>query len=75
MMYNNFMLKLDFRVMTKHNSIHIAEVLSVQILYIAELIIHTSLLSQHDLVSWPSKAYFAFIVSNAAVRYTLDKLS
>jgi hypothetical protein len=49
MKYNNFMLKLTFRAMMKHNSIHMAEVLSVQMLYIYELIIHTSLLSD---MSW-----------------------
>jgi hypothetical protein len=60
--------------MTKHNNIHIAEVLSTQILYIAELIIHTSLLPPHVLVYWPSTAYFAFIVSTAVVMYTLAKV-
>jgi hypothetical protein len=42
-----------------------------QILYTAELIIHTSLLSLNVLVYWPSSGCFAFIVRTAVVRYIL----
>jgi hypothetical protein len=54
--------------MTKHNSIHIAEVLSTQILYIVELIIDSSLLSKHILFYFLFAVYFPFIVTLTVVR-------
>jgi hypothetical protein len=72
-MYNNFMLKLTFSKDEMQQYIH-SKGLSTQILYTAELIIHGSLLLQHDLVYWPSTGYFAFIVSTAVVRYALVKV-
>jgi hypothetical protein len=73
MMYNNFMLKLTFRAMTKQNSTHTEKILSTQILYTAELSIHCSLLSQHALVYWPPTDYFAF-VSTTVVQCTFAKV-
>jgi hypothetical protein len=72
-MYTNLILKLTARAMKKHNIICSGEVLSMQQLYTAELIINSSLLSQHVLVYWPSTGYFAFILSTT-MRFTMTKV-
>jgi hypothetical protein len=71
MMYTNFILKLTFKAMAKHNSIHTREVLSTQLFYVVELIIDSSLLSQQILFYFLLAVCFAFIVSWNVVKYIL----
>jgi hypothetical protein len=65
------MMKLTLREIMKQWHTHSRGSVNMA-LHTTKFIIHSSLLLQYVVVHWPSTDYFAFTVSTAAFRYTVQ---